>query len=453
LAQAARCLLGRHKRPPKALGEARPMETATKAAPAPASKDDELAAKRQITPLQENANAKAAAHIAKVAADMEKIPEAERAPALHMERDSYGDVVWDTLGGAVMERALQHTPLIDLEYLVTLGRLGGVMPCGLQRVPPGALITKSNLWRLKQWNKRRNKYALGILVFSYPWLDWFHPDRLGAQLRRLLPFLEAMLQEAKYDSPYCTIGVTIDFLCLPQKPFASPDEVERFKRSLSCINEWYFHKSTYVLLVTDPPPAGAEYGNVRLHKDRGWCDFEKNASMVVKNGWCLLDFGAYKGAKEFCDIRSANKRTPGTCIGDMAPGRIAPLSPAVFGEDMRARVESGALKFTANADVELVIGQYEKGLVATINLVAAEKDKAFRGLMWQNMNWGDAEAAQILEALRFVAHRCVFPHGPVRVALKEGNHISRDMIRRLDEELTGKFFVSATLGRPRGFAA
>jgi len=417
----------------------------TEAAPAPASKDDELAAKRQITPLQENANAKAAAHIAKVAADMEKVPEDDREPA----KDSYGGVMapscWDTFGGAVMERALEHTPLIDLEYLVTLGRLGGVMPCGLQRVPPGALITKSNLWRLKQWNKRRNKYALGILVFSYPWLDWFHPDRLGAQLRRLLPFLEAMLQEAKYDSPYCTIGVTIDFLCLPQKPFASPDEEARFKRSLSCINEWYFHKSTYVLLVTTPPPAGAEYSNVRLHKDRGWCDFEKNASMVVKNGWCLLDFGAYKGAKEFCDFRSANDRTPGTCIGDMAPGRIAPLSPAVFGEDMRARVESGALQFTAKADLELVIGQYEKGLVETLNFVAAEKD-VFRCLVWQNMNWGDAEAAQILEALRFVAHRCVFPHGPVKVALKEGNHISKDMISRLDgkfsgHEFTGKFFV------------
>lgn len=416
--------------------EEEPTGELEQAAPALASKDDELAAKRQITPLQENANAEAAAHIAKVAADMEKVPEAERAPA----RDRDGEVVWDTFGGAVIERALEHTPLIDLEYLVTLGRLGGVMPCGLQRVPLGALVTKSNFWRLKQWNKRRNKYALGILVFSYPWLDWFHPDRLGAQLRRVLPFLEAMLQEAKYDSPYCTIGVTIDFLCLPQKPFASPDEVARFKRSLSCINEWYFHKSTYVLLVTTPPPAGAEYGNVRLHKDRGWCDFEKNASMVVKPGWCLLDFGAYRGATKFC-AATGNKREPGTCIGEMAAGRTAPLSPAVFGEGMRARVESGALQFTAKADLELVIGQYEKGLVETLNLVAAQKDKIFRRLSWQNMNWGDAEAAQILEALRFVAHQCVFPHGPVRVALKAGNPISRDMIRRLVEELTGKFLV------------
>ena len=87
-------------------------------------------------------------------------------------------------------------------------------------MPPAAFITTQNVWRLKLWNKARPKYALGVLVLSYPWLDWFHPDRLGAQLRRLLPFLKAMLAEAKRDSPHCTVGVMIDFLCLPQKPFA-----------------------------------------------------------------------------------------------------------------------------------------------------------------------------------------------------------------------------------------
>ena len=52
-------------------------------------------------------------------------------------------------------------------------------------------------------------------------MDWYHPDRLGAQLRTLLPFMQAMLDEAKRDSPHCTVGVMIDFLCLPQKPFSS----------------------------------------------------------------------------------------------------------------------------------------------------------------------------------------------------------------------------------------
>ena len=136
-----------------------------------------------------------------------------------------------------------------------------------------SFITERNVWRLKLWNKSKPKYALGVLVLSYPWLDWFHPDRLGAQLRRLLPFLKAMLAEAKRDSPHCTVGVMIDFLCLPQKPFATEEDGARFGVSLKAINAWYFHKYTTTLLVTNPPPEGADYSNTRLHRDRGWCFF------------------------------------------------------------------------------------------------------------------------------------------------------------------------------------
>ena len=39
----------------------------------------------------------------------------------------------------------------------------------------------------KLWNKKKNRLKES--------LDWFHPDRRGAQLRMLLPFLEAMFDE------------------------------------------------------------------------------------------------------------------------------------------------------------------------------------------------------------------------------------------------------------------
>ena len=229
------------------------------------------------------------------------------------------------------------------------------MPCGRQNVPPAAFITARNLWRVKLWAKARSKASLGVLVLSYPWLDWFHPDRLGAQLRRLLPFLKVMLAEAKRDSPHCTVGVMIDFLCLPQKPFATEEDGARFGVSLKAINAWYFHQHAYTLLVTDPPPEGAAYSNTRLHRDRGWCFFEQAASMAVKNRRCLLDFGAYKGATAFGD----GGARPETCLGQMKAGRAPPIAPDAFGERMRAHVESGALKFTSNADMEFVIGQYE----------------------------------------------------------------------------------------------
>ena len=150
-----------------------------------------------------------------------------------------------------------------------------------------------------------------------------------------------MLTEAKRDSPHCTVGVMIDFLCLPQKPFATEKDGARFGVSLKAINAWYFHQYTITLLVTSPPPDGAAYSNTRLHRDRGWCFFEQAASMVVKHSHCLLDFGAYEGATEFGDWTAR----PGTCLGQMRAGRKPPIAPDAFGERMRARVASDALNY------------------------------------------------------------------------------------------------------------
>ena len=339
-------------------------------------------------------------------------------------------------GGGAIEPLLDHTPLIDLEYLVALAEGGGVMPCGRQNVPPAAFITKRNLWRLKLWGKAKPKGSLGVLVLSYPWLDWFHPDRLGAQLRRLLPFLKAMLAEAKRDSPHCTVGVMIDFLCLPQKPFATEEDGARFGVSLKAINAWYFHKYTFTLLVTNPPPEGADYSNTRLHRDRGWCFFEQAASMVVKDASCLLDFGAYEGATEFGDLRNDG---PGTCIGQMKAGRKPPIAPDAFGERMRARVASGELTFTANADMGFVIGQYEEGFVAAINRVAAGPNVGARRLYFMNLGWGDAEAAELRLALQYAAAKCAFPKGRVCVNVTYGNPISEKARATLPPRKSGDF--------------
>ena len=392
----------------------------------------ELAELRRLTPEQEAAAAKAAPRIEEVAAAAEAAPEEERSAATWCSDD--GD--WDHFGGGAIEPLLDHTPLIDLEYLVALAEGGGVMPCGRQNVPPAAFITTQNVWRLKLWGKAKNKGSLGVLVLSYPWLDWFHPDRLGAQLRRLLPFLKAMLASAKEDSPHCTVGVMIDFLCLLHKPFATEEDGARFGVSLKAINAWYFHKYTYTLLVTNPPPEGADYSNTRLHRDRGWCFFEQAASMVVKHHSCLLDFGAYEGATEFGDL---NNEGPDTCLGQMKAGRKPPIAPDAFGERMRARVASGELAFTANADMDFVIGQYEEGFVAAINRVAAEPHQDTRTLVFTKLGWGDAEAAELRLALRYAAAKCAFPEGAVCVNVRYGNPISGEAMATLPPEEDGVF--------------
>jgi len=417
------CVVSRQPIGPAPGAVARALETALVKTAEELVAEAKLAELRQLTPEQEAAAARAAQRIGEVAAAAEAAPEEERAAAAF----GGGEVYWDLFGGGAIEPLLEHTPLVDLEYVVALAEGGGVMPCGRQNVPPAAFITAHNLWRLKLWGKAEIMGSLGVLVLSYPWLDWFHPDRLGAQLRRLLPFLKAMLAEAKRDSPHCTVGVMIDFLCLPQKPFATEEDGARFGVSLKAINNWYFHKSTYTLLVTNAPPEGAVYSNTRLHRDRGWCFFEQAASTVVKLGWCLLDFGAYEGATEFGDFNSGSE----TCLGQLKAGRAPPIAPDAFGEQMRARVASGALKFTSNADMEFVIGQYEAGFVAAINRVAAEPDENLRSLVFAKLGWGDAEAAVLLRALRYAAAKCAFPEGSVAVWVKRGNHISEEAMATL----------------------
>ena len=46
-------------------------------------------------------------------------------------------------------------------------------------------------------------------------------------MRRLLPIFRVLLAFAQ-ESQHCTVGVMIDFRCLPQKPFASDAEKSRF---------------------------------------------------------------------------------------------------------------------------------------------------------------------------------------------------------------------------------
>jgi hypothetical protein len=365
---------------------------------------------------------------------MEAIPSARKATPKFQ-----GTTLWDLMGGGLVDELLEHTPLIDLEYIVNLVELGGVMPAGRQHVPPSALITKNNVWRLKLWGTRCNdKWCIGVLALSYPWLDWWHPDRLAAQLTRLLPVLKTMLAAAKKDSHCCTVGTMIDFLCLPQKPFRSDDEKLGFITSLKSINRWYYHNDIYTLLVTLPPPIGAAYSNMRLHNERGWCFFEEAACRVAKKSWCFLDLSRYAGAAEF----GHPTKKDGGCIDQMKVGRKPPLSPIEFDKQMRERVESGELAFTANADMGFVIDQYAVGFVEQINVVAAHPQGHFRALNYVGCGWTDVEATTLLDALHYAAEKCVFPVGPIRVNLgpEMGIALSASMVKKLHG--VDKFMIS-----------
>ena len=72
-------------------------------------------------------------------------------------------------------------------------------------------------------------------------------------------------------------------------------------------------------------------------------------------------------------------------------------------------------------DMDFVIGQYEAGFVAAINRVAAEPNTGTRFLVFFDLGWGDAEAAELRLALQYAAAKCAFPEGAVCVAVTLGN--------------------------------
>ena len=100
---------------------------------------------------------------------------------------------------------------------------------------------------------------------------------------------------------------------------------------------------------------------------------------------------------------------------------------------------SGELTFTANADMDFVIGQYEAGFVAAINRVAAGPDQGTRDLIFVQLGWGDAEAAELGLALQYAAAKCAFPEGDVRVQVTWGNSISEEALATLPPREGGDF--------------
>ena len=108
-------------------------------------------------------------------------------------QSGYHASAWENARGKVIDSLLEHTPLIDAQYLVALHHAGGIVPRG-QAVPKAALIGPHNAWRLT-WGQDGPQHA--VVVLSYPWLDKEHPDREGEQLAKIAPILEIAIDGAK----------------------------------------------------------------------------------------------------------------------------------------------------------------------------------------------------------------------------------------------------------------
>jgi len=164
--------------------------------------------------------------------------------------------------------------------------------------------------------------------------------------------------------------------------------------------------------VTTPAPEG-DYLNTLLHEKRGWCEFEKCASAVVKDDNCLLDVARYAGATHWPK-----------CVQQMQAQRPPPRSPHLFSAQMRARVDSGDLKFTAGADMETVIEQYRKGFVAAWEQFLARPGRGrVLSVQYTGLGWDDGAFAVLVEALEYAAEHCSFHHGRICISVSMGNSL------------------------------
>ena len=324
---------------------------------------------------------------------------------------------WKESGGHAIESLLEDADLIDLNYVIELLSAGGIVP-RWQDVPDSARINHTNIWRLRCWAQGS---SVAVLVLSYPWLDAEHPDRVGAQLRRLLPIFRVLLDAARVRNKGGTVGLMMDFMSLPQKPFRAPEELARFKRALGRINEWYAHPYTHVLIVDTPLPTGEAYTNRRPYKERGWCYFEMNASAIVKQGFLVWRLSRWNG----------KATSYGVFRRELQAGRTPPISPERFAREMRAGVAEGALRFTAGVvDMEFVLKQYDKCFVRVFETYSTFCKPAVQQFSTHDLpdikmvhldlvdtGWGDNDMRMLIEALQYAEMHCRIRGPPVLVSV------------------------------------
>lgn len=191
--------------------------------------------------------------------------------------------LWKEHDGNLLEPLFEHTPLVDLQYVVDLIEKGGVAP-RRQDIPVEALITPRNLWRLKCCKST----SLPVLALSHPWLDATHPDKTGEQLRRILPVLKCLLHDAHRHAPHfasdhvpmATVGLFMDWMCMPQRPYASDDEAKMYEWSRDNMHDWFFHTYTKVMVIdTLPPGSEGTYSRTAVPSShRGWCAYSPQRS-------------------------------------------------------------------------------------------------------------------------------------------------------------------------------
>ena len=225
-----------------------------------------------------------------------------------------------------------------------------------------------------------------MLCVSYCWETPEHPDPFGRTLVKIAKAIRNL--KTHWAAKEKKFAVFLDWTALPQKVNGQERNAEdkaAFDEALSCMQVWYAHMLTTVLLLT-----GKQEGVSLSYQDRGWPTFERLVSMILTPNttmvWpMIVDVGAMPDDAE-------KMPNDGYCK------RLVPMSVDRFAATMRKK------KFTNGADCELVIGLYKKTVESVLG--AAPRLK-----MVLNKHWGDAEMRQLVEVLPLCAEATLLDIG------------------------------------------
>ena len=183
------------------------------------------------------------------------------------------------------------------------------VPCRqlLEKQDPTAYYQPEEVEALERGDKAGygNPRALAVLCVSYCWETPEHPDPFG---RTLVKIAKAIRKLKTSENPFGQklaegkkFAVFLDWTALPQKVNGQERNAEdkaAFDDALSCMQVWYAHMLTTVLLLT-----GKQEGVSLSYQDRGWPTFERLVSMILTPNtdavWpMIVDVGAMPDGAE-----------------------------------------------------------------------------------------------------------------------------------------------------------
>jgi len=202
-----------------------------------------------------------------------------------------------------------------------------------------------------------------LAALSHCWVHADHPDPDGKHLVVIKAFITQRLS-CRYPDGSAVIddfAVFVDWCSLHQKPFETDSARVAYEKGLANVDVWYVHQGVEFWLLEDAALDGRSY------HERGWPEFEKRASSMMKPGHMVHDL-----------------------LGSGKMHRMPPLSPGSFSEMLQTRA------FANEADRGFVESKYQDIFAAVVSNMRA---LSFRGLQWD-----DADIATLAMCLPRCQH-------------------------------------------------